>query len=176
MHNSGLRVGLVVALLALAALYGSVSVALGQSIRTVTTTQIISTTSTNAVTVMTTSPAIVYTTVTESLNSTVSGTLTTTLAYLTTVTTTIASAVNSTVTETTTYTLTSVSTVMMQILGNTWGEWLTLIVVIVAVASLVVPKVRARRPSGVVCGNCGTRNPPFAKAHCVKCGEPLKKK
>jgi hypothetical protein len=117
----------------------------------------------------------VYTTTTEIMNSTVVGTQTVWQPSLTTGTSTYTTIVSGTVTETITAIVTQVATETIQLLGNALGESLAVILLAAAVTSYVVPKL-SRPPRGVVCGNCGHRNPPFARAFCVKCGHSLKER
>jgi hypothetical protein len=164
----------VVSVLVLAALCSSFSVARGQTTRTLTSTQTLIVTTTNSYTTTVTSPAIIYTTSTEAVNSTSGGTVTTTQSYFTAITVTSTTALSGMVTATTTYTLTSVTAQTMQLLASTWGELLTLLLVVLAIAGLLASRLRGRRPRGVVCSKCGTQNPPFAEQYCVKCGNLLK--
>ena len=138
---------------------------------TVTQTTSLYTTSTQLTTI--TNPSIIYTTTSEIVNSTISGTQTKFVPTLTTVLLNYTYALSGTVTTTSTVALTEVSTQATQILGNVWGVSLALVAFVGAIASYLILKVGARRPKGLVCGNCGTRNPPFARTHCVKCGHLL---
>jgi ribosomal protein L40E len=115
-----------------------------------------------------------YSTTTGTLNSTVTGTQTKGQLSLTTLTSTYTTILSGTQIAAVTMTLTQISTQTMQILGNVWGEALALVAFVGAVVSYLIPKVSSRRPKGIVCKKCGYLNPPFARAHCVKCGNPLK--
>ena len=176
MFNSARRSTIVVALLILGALCGSSSVVIAQTTHTNTLTQTTSISTTNTLLTTITSPFITYTTTTETMNTTIVGTATVSQPFLTTVTSNYEATVSSTVTETISVILTQVSTQTTQLLGNIWGESLALALVVGALASFVVARLSTRRPRGIVCGKCGTRNPPFARAYCVKCGESLKEK
>jgi len=159
--------------LLLIALYSPVSLATAQTTVTSTVTQTTSVYSTSSQKTTVTSSTTSYTTTTETLNSTIRGTQTQFYPSLTTVTSTLTSAVGGTMLTTSTVTLTTVLTQATQILANTWGVTLALIVFVSAIASYLLPKTRSQRPKEIVCRNCGTPNPPFAKAFCVKCGNSL---
>ena len=167
---------LVIAALILIGIYSSVSIASAQTSHTNTTTEVTSIYSTNTILTTITSPTITYTTTTETVNSTVGQTQTVTQSILTTITSTYNTVVGGTVTTTIMSVATQVSTTTTQFLGNALGESLALILLAAAVASFVGPKLLSRPPRGRVCSNCGTRNPPFAKGFCVKCGHSLKEK
>jgi ribosomal protein L40E len=121
-----------------------------------------------------TTPVVSYATTTETLNSTVTGTQTKGQLSLTTVTSTYTMIMSGTQTTTVTMTVTQISSQTMQLLGNVWGEALALVAFVGAVVSYLIPKVSSRRAKGIICKKCGYLNPPFARAHCVKCGNPLK--
>ena len=167
---------LVVGVVILAAIYASSSVASAQTTHTNTFTQVTNISLTSTLLSNVTSPAIVYTTTTQTLNSTIEGTQTVVQPSLTTVTSTYTTVISGAMTETVSAILTQVSTETTQLLGNVWGESLALILFVAAIASYLVPKTHSRRPKGMVCTSCGNRNPPFARAFCVKCGQPLKDK
>jgi hypothetical protein len=174
MKYTSRRRTLLVTVVILAGLIAPLSVATAQTTYTNTLTQTTSVYSTNTILTTITSPVLVSTTTTETMNSTIQGTQTVFQSSVTTSTSTYTIAVGGTVTQTTTMTLTQVSTETMQLLGNFWGASLALVLFAVALASFIVPALHPIRPKGVVCSNCGTRNPPFAKAFCVKCGHSLK--
>jgi len=79
---------------------------------------------------------------------------------------------------TTTSTTTTSRTAAIQIFANAWGELLVgsvgIAAIATAIASVVVPKILAAPRRGVVCGECGYRNPPFVKSYCTECGKPLR--
>ncbi len=69
------------------------------------------------------------------------------------------------------------------VIENVTENWLLIIIVLVVVlasasAVIMIRRVRARPkppgpPSTRICPHCGFNNPPFTKAFCVKCGNPL---
>jgi len=170
------RVALTITLLIFAVVYASLSVASAQTVHTSTLTQITNISLTNTILSTTTSQIVGYTTTTETLNSTISATQTQMQLSQTTATITYTTTVTGSVTQTVSAIVTEVSTETTQLLGNLWGESLAVVLVLGACMSLLVPRARSRRPRGLVCSKCGTRNPPFAKAFCVKCGQSLRKK
>lgn len=163
---------LVTGFLALMGIFFFVSVATAQTIPSNTVTQVTSISSTSTLLITITSPTFNYTTTTERVNSTVVVTKTTVLA-LTTGTSTYTRIVSGVVTATISSISTQVSTQAIQLLGTVWGESLALVLFVGALMSFVVPRLHSRLPRGVVCGKCGNRNPPFARAFCVKCGHSL---
>ena len=165
---------LIMAVVILVGTYASLSAATAQSTYTSTLTQVTNVYSTNTLLTTITSPTVVYTTTTETMNSTFVGTRTVWQTSLATGTSTYTAIVGGTVTETMTAVVTQVVTETTQLLGNTLGEALALVLFAAAVTSYVLPKLHSRPPKGVVCGKCGNRNPPFARAFCVKCGHSLK--
>jgi ribosomal protein L40E len=164
---------LVIAFFVLVGIYSVASVAMAQITPSSTVTQVSSISSTSTLLTTITSPAFNYTTTTRSLNSTV-GVTEITVQALTTVTSTYTTIVNGIVIATISSVSTQVSTQTTQLLGTIWGESLTIILIVGAVMSFVVSKLRSRLPRGIICGKCGNRNPPFARAFCVKCGHTLK--
>jgi len=167
---------LIVAVVVLAGIYACAAVAYAQTTRTYTLTQTTSVSFTNTFTNTITSQTVIYTTTTETQNSTLAGTATIIQPSLTTLTSTYTVLTSGILTETVSAILTQVPTEATQLLGNIWGESLAAALFLAAVASLVAPKLHSRRPKGLVCRSCGTRNPPFAMSFCVKCGQPLHEK
>ncbi len=153
--------------------YSSISFSTAQSTYISSSTQVVTAFSTNTILTTITNPTISYSTSIQTLNSTVQGTLTFTQISVSTVTSTYTAVLSGTLTQTTTYVVTQVSSQTTSLLGNIWGESLALILLLGAVASFIVPRVHLRPPKGFVCRECGFRNPPFARAFCVKCGNSL---
>jgi len=106
------------------------------------------------------------------------------LTTTTTVTTITVSSSPSTTTTKSSYEITSVS--LVPTAGQTipragtssgidWGFITGIVVAVLASASLVTIlrlRFRATRRARV-CASCGFTNPPYARAFCVKCGNPL---
>jgi len=172
-HSSRIR-ALLAAVVVLVGLIAPLSVATAQTTNTNTLTQTATVYSTNTILTTISSPVLVSTTSTETMNSTISGTQTVFQSSVTISTSTYTMAVGGTVTQTITMTLTQVSTQTISLLGNIWGMSLALVLFVAAIASFIIPALLSIQPKGAVCSNCGTRNPPFAKAFCVKCGHSLK--
>jgi ribosomal protein L40E len=170
------RSWLFVSVVILAAIYASSPVASAQTTRTNTLTQVTNISLTNTILSTITTSVVVYTTTTQTTNSTIEGTQTLMQLSITTVTSTYTMITSGTSTETVSAIITQVSTETTQLLGNIWGESLALILFVSAVASYIHPSLRSRRPRGAVCSRCSNRNPPFAKAFCVKCGQRLNNK
>jgi ribosomal protein L40E len=78
-----------------------------------------------------------------------------------------------TLTETTTWTSSAQVTQTITILANPFAEAATALLVLAAVATLLVPRIRARRLTSKVCPQCGYNNPPYAHSFCIKCGNSL---
>jgi len=169
-----IKIAVIMATLFLIAVYSSITVTTAQTTQTSTITQtaVVYSTSIQLTTLAT--PTTAYTTTVETMNSTIQGTQTQFVPSVTTVTSTVTSAVGGMITTTNTITLTTVSTQTTQILGNTWGESLALVLLVGASASFIVPKALSKPPKGIVCRKCGNLNPPFTKTFCVKCGHSLK--
>jgi len=77
----------------------------------------------------------------------------------------------STLTELTTFTSSVTQTIT--IFANPVAEAAIALLVLAALATLLVPRIRARRFTSKVCPRCGYGNPPYAQSFCVKCGNPL---
>ena len=136
-------------------------------------TQLTTIFSTNTVLTTTTMPVVVYTTATEIVNRTVQGTQTVAQTSVTSVTSSYTTTISGTLTQTITYSVTTVSTQTTSLLGNIWGVSLALVLLLGAVASFIVPRLISATPKGLVCSECGYRNPPFARSFCSKCGHSL---
>jgi carbohydrate-binding DOMON domain-containing protein len=176
LSSAQMKMALFVLSVAFLGFYSSVTVSVAQSTQTSTVTQLTSVYSTNTITTTLTSPTIFYKTTTETLNSTVQGTQVVTQTSLTTITSSYTTMVNGTLTQTITSVITEASTQTTQLLGNVWGESLAIVLVVAAGLSFAVRRLRLTRPRGLVCSECGYRNPPFATSFCVKCGHSLKEK
>jgi len=162
--------------LSLVLTYSQTTASMAQTTSISSLTQLTTTFSTNMILTTTTMPVMVYTTSTEIVNKTVQGTQTVVQTSVTSVTLSYTTTVSSTLTQTSTYAVTTVSTQTTSLLGNIWGVSLALALLLGAVASFVVPKVLSTRPKGLVCSECGYRNPPFARSFCSKCGHSLQQK
>ena len=168
-----LRTVLVMTFLLAAAAFACLSPASAQTVSTSTITQLTSVSVTSTLLSTITGQVVVYTTTTQTMGSTVQATETLVQPSTTTITSTYTAAVSGTTTETVSVTLTQVSTETTQILGNIWGEALAAILLLTAALSFLIPKRHPSPPKGFVCRNCGTPNPPYARAYCVKCGHRL---
>ena len=168
-----LRAVLVMAFILTAGAFACLSSASAQTISTSTVTQVTSVSLTSTLLSTVTGQVVVYTTTTGTLSSTVQATETLIQPSTITVTSTYTAAVSGTTTETVSVTLTQVSTEATQILGNVWGEALAAILLLSAALSFLIPKRHTTPPKSFICRNCGTPNPPYARAYCVKCGQRL---
>ena len=151
----------------------TVSLSKAQSTYVSSSTQVVTVFSTNTILTTITNHTISYSTMIQTLNSTVQGTLTVIQTSVATVTSSYTAVLGGTLTQTTTYVVTQVSSQTTSLLGNIWGESLALVLLLGAIASFIVPRVRSPRPKGSICRECGFRNPPFARTFCVKCGHSL---
>src|SRR5208283_3745996 len=153
--------------------YSSISFSTAQSTYISSSTQVVTVFSTNTILTTITNPTISYSTTTQTLNSTVQGTQTLTQTSVTTVTSSYTTVLSGTLTQTITSIVTQVSSQTTSLLANIWGESLALVLLLGAIASFTIPRVRSLRPKGSICKECGFRNPPFARSFCVKCGHAL---
>jgi len=74
-------------------------------------------------------------------------------------------------------TTTTTQIAVIEIVGNAWGELLAETVgtaAILTVIGLGFSKILAASRQGLVCGECGYRNPPFNKSYCSACGKALR--
>jgi hypothetical protein len=159
--------------LSFALTYSPLTASMAQSTSISSLTQLTTIFSTNTILTTITMPATVYTTATEIVNKTVQETQTATQTSVTSVTSSYTTTLSGTLTQTITYSITTVSTQTTPLLGNIWGVSLALVLLLGAVASFIVPRLLSVRPRGLVCSECGYRNPPFARSFCSKCGQPL---
>jgi hypothetical protein len=78
----------------------------------------------------------------------------------------------------TTSTVTATQISAVRVLSSIWGELLVGLVAVGAIATVlgvvVVPEILATSRRGMVCEECGYRNPPFVKSYCTECGNPLR--
>jgi ribosomal protein L40E len=145
---------------------------------TVTKTQVLTTTQKSVITTLTTATltTTAFTNVTNTQTVTTSTAQTTMhTTETTTETSTSYTMVLSTTISTAVTTLTSSVQVTqtITILANPVAEAAITLLVLAAVATLLVPRIRARRLTSKVCPQCGYGNPPYAHSFCIKCGNPL---
>jgi ribosomal protein L40E len=145
---------------------------------TVTKTQVLTTTQKSVITTLTTATltTTAFTNVTNTQTVTTSAAQTTMRTTETaTETSTSYTMVLSTTISTAVTTLTSSVQVTqtITILANPVGEVATGFLILTALATLLVPRIRARRLTSKVCPQCGYSNPPYAHSFCIKCGNPL---
>jgi ribosomal protein L40E len=145
---------------------------------TVTQTQVLTTTQKSVITTISTATltSTAFTNVTNTQTVTTSAAQTTMRTTETaTETSTSYTMVLSTTISTAVTTLTSSVQVTqtITILANPVGEVATSFLILTALATLLVPRIRARRLTSKVCPQCGYSNPPYAHSFCIKCGNPL---
>ncbi len=153
--------------------YSSIHFSTAQSTYLSSSTQVVTAFSTNTILTTISNPAVNYSTTTQTLNSTIYGTQTLTQISVTTLTGSYTTTLNGTLTQTITSAVTQVSTQTISLLGNIWGESLAVVLLLGAIASFIIPRVHSPTPRGLICRECGFRNPPFARSFCAKCGHPL---
>jgi len=174
--SARIKTTIFILLFCILGMFSSVSLSMAQSTYTSSSTEVTTVFLSTTILTTITSPALVSTTTTETLSSTVQGTQTITQTSVTEVTSSYTTILSGTLTEFITSTTTEVSTQTTVLLGNIWVKSLALVLLLCAIASFIVPRVVSVRPSGSICGECGYRNPPFAKSFCVKCGHSLEQK
>jgi ribosomal protein L40E len=170
-----MRMIIFILFLSIVLTYSPLTVSMAQLTSISSMTQATTVLSTNTILTTMTMPAMVYTTSTEIVNKTVQETQTVGQTSVTSVTSSYTMTISGTVTQTITYSVTTVSTQTTSLLGNIWGVSLALVLLLGAVASFIVPRLFSVRPRGLVCSECGYRNPPFARSFCGKCGHSLRR-
>ena len=162
--------------LSLVAFCSTVAVSVAQSTITSSITRVTTVYSTNTSMTTITNSTTLYTTTTQTSTATAQTVQTVTQLSTTTTTSSYTTIVSSTIAQTVSFVVTESSTQTSTLLGNSSGESLALVLLVAAVVSFAIPRLYSGRPRGLVCSQCGYRNPPFAHSFCVKCGQALKQK